>query len=321
MTPTVVVVENDKFDAEIARDVLGDVAEVIVTDADTVDGVIAAARGANALIPWYVSLHADALAALESLSVIGIPGTGVGAVDLAAAAARDITVVNAPSYAADEVSTHAMAMLLACARSLPAFDDAVREGVWSREPGAPIHRLRGRTLGLLGFGDIARRAAEKAQGFGMNVIAYDPYVDADVMTARGVTAVDFEGLLARSALLSIHAPLSEETVGMMDGDAFAAMRDGVVLINTGRGPVVEEAALLAALRDGTVAAAGLDVFETEPPRDSPLLERADVILSPHVGWYSEESREDVIRSVAEDVGRVFDGEEPEGSVDPGAAWT
>jgi len=142
-----------------------------------------------------------------------------------------------------------------------------------------------------------------------------------VMTARGVTAVDFEGLLARSALLSIHAPLSEETVGMMDGDAFAAMHDGVVLINTGRGPVVEEAALLAALRDGTVAAAGLDVFETEPPRDSPLLEREDVILSPHVGWYSEESREDVIRSVAEDVGRVFDGDEPEGSVDPGAAWT
>jgi len=321
MTPTVVVVENEKFDAGIARDVLGGRAEVVITDADTVEGVIAAAREADALIPWYVSLDAAALEELASLSVIGIPGTGVGGVDPAAAADRGITVVNAPTYAADEVSTHALAMLLSCARSLPAFDDAVREGVWSREPGVPIRRLRGRTLGLLAFGDIARRTAEKARGFGLDVIAYDPYVDADAMVSRGVTPVDFGSLLARSELFSVHAPDSPETVGLLDDDAFESMREGVLLVNTGRGSIVEEAALLDALDDGTVAAAGLDVFETEPPRGSPLLEREDVLLSPHVGWYSEDSREDVIRSVAEDVGRVFDGDEPEGSVDPGAAWT
>jgi D-3-phosphoglycerate dehydrogenase len=321
MTPTVVVVENEKFDAGIARDVLGGRAEMVITDADTVEGVVAAAREADALIPWYVSLDAAALEELASLSVIGIPGTGVGGVDPAAAAASGITLLKPPTNPPPQVSPHPLAMLLSCARSLPAFDDAVREGVWSREPGVPIRRLRGRTLGLLAFGDIARRTAEKARGFGLDVIAYDPYVDADAMVSRGVTPVDFGSLLARSELFSVHAPDSPETVGLLDDDAFESMREGVLLVNTGRGSIVEEAALLDALDDGTVAAAGLDVFETEPPRGSPLLEREDVLLSPHVGWYSEDSREDVIRSVAEDVGRVFDGDEPEGSVDPGAAWT
>jgi D-3-phosphoglycerate dehydrogenase len=320
MTRTVVVVENDKFEAELARDVLDGIAEVVITDADTVEGVVAAARDADALIPWYVSLDATALERLDSLSVVGMPGTGVGGIDLAAAAARGIAVVNAPTYAADEVSSHAMAMLLSLARSLPAFDDALREGIWSREPGVAIRRLRGRTLGLLAFGDIARRAAEKAQGFGLDVLAYDPYVDADEMNSRGVTPVDFGALLERSELLSVHAPLSEETRGLLDAEAFAAMGEDVILVNTGRGPVIEEAALLDALDDGTVAKAGLDVFETEPLTDSPLTDREDVILSPHVGWYSEDSRQDVIRSVAEDVRRVFEGEEPRGRVNPGVAW-
>ncbi|PSO46328.1 MAG: hypothetical protein BRC32_06320 [Actinobacteria bacterium QS_8_72_14] len=205
-------------------------------------------------------------------------------------------------------------------RSLPAFDDALREGIWSREPGVAIRRLRGRTLGLLAFGDIARRAAEKAQGFGLDILAYDPYVDADEMSSRGVTPVDFGALLERSELLSVHAPLSEETRGLLDAEAFAAMGEDVILVNTGRGPVIEEAALLDALDDGTVAKAGLDVFETEPLTDSPLTDREDVILTPHVGWYSEDSRRDVIRSVAEDVRRVFEGEEPRGRVNPGVAW-
>jgi D-3-phosphoglycerate dehydrogenase len=316
----VVVVRNDKFDAEIAGEVLEGVAEVEIADEDTVDGVVAAARGADALIPWYVPMNADVLGRLDSLSVVGMPGTGVGGVDLEAAAAHDITVVNAPTYAVDEVSSHAMAMLLACARSLFAFDGAVRAGEWSREPGAPIRRLRGRTLGLVGFGDIARRTAEKAQGFGLDVIAYDPYADPDAMASRGVASVGLEGLLGRSALLSVHAPLTAETRGLLDGDAFAAMGEGVIVVNTGRGGVIEEAALLDALDDGTVGAAGLDVFETEPLGDSPLRERDDVILSPHVAWYSEDSRREVIRSVAEDVRRIFEGEEPIGLVDPDTDW-
>lgn len=320
MERRVVVVKNDKFDAEIAREVLDGVAEVSLTDEDTVDGVVAAAQGADALIPWYVPMSAAVLERLDSLSVIGMPGTGIGGVDLEAAAAHDITVVNAPTYAADEVSTHAMALLLACARSLFAFDAAVREGVWSRDPGEPIRRLRGRTLGLLAFGDIARRTAERAQSFGLNVIAYDPYVDPDVMTSRGVVSVDFDDLLTRSDLLSVHAPLTPETRGMLDENAFATMGEGVIVINTGRGGVIEEAALLDALDDGTVGAAGLDVFETEPLGDSPLRERDDVVLSPHIAWYSEDSRRDVIRSVAEDIRRIFEGKKPDGLVDHDTDW-
>jgi D-3-phosphoglycerate dehydrogenase len=321
MERRVVVVENEKFDAEIAHEVLGGVAEVRTTEEDTVEGVVAAAQGADALIPWYVPINAAMLERLDSLSVVGMPGTGIGDIDLEAATAHDVTVVNAPTYAADEVSSHAMAMLLACARSLFAFDGAVREGVWNRGPGEPIHRLRGRTLGLLAFGDIARRTAEKAQSFGLDVIAYDPYADPDAMTSRGVTLVDFDDLLGRSDLLSVHAPLTSQTRGVLDESAFAAMGEGVIVVNTGRGGVIEEAALLDALDDGTVGAAGLDVFESEPLRDSPLTERDDVILSPHVAWYSEDSRRDVIRDVAKDVRGVFEGKEPDGLVDRDTDWT
>jgi len=153
------------------------------------------------------------------------------------------------------------------------------------------------------------------------VIAYDPYADPDAMTSRGVTPVDFDDLLGRSDLLSVHAPLTSQTRGVLDESAFAAMGEGVIVVNTGRGGVIEEAALLDALDDGTVGAAGLDVFETEPLRDSPLTERDDVILSPHVAWYSEDSRRDVIREVAEDVRRVFEGKEPDGLVDRDTGWT
>ena len=320
MTRTVVVVENEKFDAAIACEVLESVAEVRTIAATTVPEIVAAAADADALIPWYVSLDAATLAELADLSVIGVAGTGVGGVDLAAAAEYDITVVNAPTYAADEVSTHAMALLLACVRSLPAYDRAIRAGEWSRAPGEPVHRLRGKTLGLLAFGDIARRMAAKAQGFGLEVHAYDPYVDTATMVERGVRPVDFDSLLGESDVLSVHAPLTSATTGLLDREAFAAMNPGCIVVNTGRGPVIEEAALIDALNDGTVAAAGLDVFEHEPLGESPLCDRDDVILTPHVGWYSEESREEVIRSVAEDVRRVFADEPPIGRVDLASEW-
>lgn len=320
MTQTVAVVDTVKYDAQIAHEVLGDVAEVRTIDATTVDGVVAAAGDADALIPWHIPLDADVLDRFESLEIIGVAGTGIGHVDLAAAAEREITVVNAPTYAVEEVSTHAMALLLACVRSLPAYDAAVREGVWDRGPGEPIRRLRGRTLGLLAFGNIARRTAEKAQAFGLDVVAYDPYVDAETFAAAGVTPVSFGDLLAGADLFSLHAPTTSDTTGLLDDDAFAAMRNGVILVNTGRGGVVREAALVDALEDGTVARAGLDVFESEPLVDSPLTDRDDVILSPHVAWYSEDSRAEVIRSVATDIRRVITGEAPTGGVRPDTEW-
>ena len=320
MTRRVILQRNDKFDPEIARDVLDGTAVVEVIDDKTVEGVIAAAQDADGLISLTFPLTSQVLARLESISVIGVPGTGVSGVDVAAAEANDIVVVNAPTYAVDEVSTHAMALLLACARSLPRFDAGLRAGQHGRDLGAPLHRLRGRTLGLVAFGDIARRTAEKASGFGLEIIAYDPYVDAETMADHGVESVSFDELLARSELLSVHAPRTEETRGLLDADAFAAMGEGTIVVNTGRGSVIAEEALLDALDNGTVAMAGLDVFEVEPLGDSPLREREDVILTPHIAWYSEESREDAIRSVAEDIRRVLQNREPRGRLESGTPW-
>jgi len=319
VTPQVVVIENEKFDAGVAREVLGDVADVTVASAGTRTELVAAARGADALIPWYVPIDEGILAELDSLRVLGYAGTGVDSVDLDAAAARGVTVVTAGDYAADEVSTHALALLLSCVRALPTYDATVRGGGWDRAAGAPIHRLRGRTLGLVAFGSIARRTAGKAAAFGLDVIAYDPYVDAAALAERGVTRVGFDELFARADLVSAHAPLTPETEGLIDRDALAAL-DGGILVNTGRGPVVDEAGLLAALKADDVAAAGLDVYETEPPAGSPLLDREDVVLSPHVGWYSEESRDDCIRNVARDVRRVLAGEPPRSPAEPGEGW-
>ncbi len=320
MTRTVVAVENDKFDCAIAAEILDGVAEVWTVAGARPHEVIAAANGADAVIPWGIPLTAPVLEELSTVSIIGICGTGVAGVDLDAAAAHDITVVNAATYAVEEVATHAMALLLSCVRSLPQYDAAVRDGEWGRAPGAPVHRLQGRTLGLLGFGDIARRTAELAQAFGCNIIAHDPYVDASEFSARDVTSVPFADLLGSSELLSVHAPITAETRGLLDADAFARMGDDVILVNTGRGTVIEEAALLDALRNGTVAKAGLDVYEAEPLGASPLCEREDVILTPHVAWYSEESREDAIREVATDIRRFFTGEQLHGKVDPETPW-
>ncbi len=320
MRPTVVVMENDKFDPWIAVGVLEDIADVDVIDPNSVEEMLAAAADADALIPWGMPLDEAVLEQLERCSVIGICGTGVARIDLTAADANGITVVNAATYAVEEVATHAMALLLSCVRSLPAFDTAVRAGEWGRSPGEPIHRLEGRTLGLVGFGDIARRTAELAQAFGSTVIAYDPYVEAEIFEEYDVTSVGFDELLTSSELLSVHAPITAETHRMLDADAFDRMGQGTIVVNTGRGPVIEEAALLEALDEGTVEMAGLDVFEAEPLGPSPLCDRDDVILSPHIAWYSEESREDAIRQVATDIRRILTGDEPERVVDSSMPW-
>lgn len=322
MPKTILLVPAAKYDAEVARSVLrGESVELTVEDVDTAAELAEVARRleVEAVVPGRVGV-ADGLLAVPSLEAVGLPGTGVGGFDFETAVENGVTVVNAPTYAVEEVSTHALALLLACVRRLPRYDDAVRAGEWDWQVGRPVHRLAGRTLGLVGFGSIARRAAEKAAAFGLDVVAYDPYVDAGEMADCGVEKVAFDALLDRAELLSLHAPQTEETRGLFDADAFDRLGDGVVLVNTGRGPVVEEAALLAALEDGTVDAAGLDVFETEPLRDSPLVDRDDVVLSPHVGWYSEESRDDCIRSVTEDLLAVLEGGEPRGEVDPEADW-
>jgi D-3-phosphoglycerate dehydrogenase len=297
-------------------------AEIVSTRATTPEATVEAAAGADALVvDASTPVTADVLDSLPDLRVVGRAGIGFDNIDVAAAARNDVTVVHVPDYCLDEVSTHAVALLLSCARLVPAYDRSTRAGEWDWSLGRPLHRLRDRTLGLLSFGAIARRVVPKAAGYGLTVVAYDPYVDAEEMAEHGVEKVDRDGLFDRADLLSVHAPLSEETRGMVDADALARLPDDAVLVNTGRGAVVDVDAVAAALEAGELGAAGLDVLPAEPPApDHPILDAERAVVTPHVAWYSEESRRDVAASVAVDVARVLRGEEPASPVDPDAPW-
>lgn len=258
------------------------------------------------------------MSALKKCRVLGRTGIGTDPIDVAAATKHAMFVVNVPSYCEEEVSDHAMAHLLSLARRTVAYDRSVRRGVWDFNVGRPVFRLRGQTLGLIGFGKIPRLIVPKAKGFGMEVISSDPYVTAEEMAKHGVRWVTLDELLAKADFVSVHAPLIAATRGMIGVKQFARMKNSAFIINTSRGPVVDEAALIAALRAGRIAGAGLDVLSEEPPRsDSPLRAMENVILTPHAGYYSEQSLVDLHVKLSRNVGMVLNGKRPaEGLVNP-----
>jgi D-3-phosphoglycerate dehydrogenase len=190
-----------------------------------------------------------------------------------------------------EVSDHAMALLLALARKVPFSNALVQGGRWEMPAVAPLRRLAGQVLGLIGFGHIPRALAPKAKAFGLTVIAHDPHVPPDVL-AVGCAGVSFDDLLARSDFSSVHAPLTPQTRGLVNAAAFAKMKKGALIVNTARGPLIDEQALVAALDSGHLGGAALDVVATEPlAKDSPLLHRDNVVLTPHTAFYSVEAKE------------------------------
>lgn len=308
----------EESDLEIHREALSRIdtdAEVVASELRTEKEVREAAADAAALIvDTRTPVTAAVLEESGSLRVVGRAGIGVDNVDLDAAREAGVTVVNAPTYCLDEVATHALSLLLACLRSLPGYDREVREGGWDWRTGEPTVRLREATLGLAGFGRIPRRLAVMVQGFGCDLAVHDPYLPDGEIESYNAESVGFEELLERSDLLSVHLPLTDETEGIFDREAFERMPDHAILANTARGGVVDEDDLAAALDAGEIEGAGLDVLHEEPPEDSPLLERDDVLFSPHAGWYSESAREDLAREVAGDVARVLAGEEPRNPV-------
>lgn len=316
MTDTVVVSDDKTEDVETEREALTAFVDVEVRHVAAHDeaALIDAAEEADALIVDASTPVTEAVIDALDLSVVGRAGIGVDNVALDAAAERGVTVVHVPDYCLDEVASHTLSLILACARGHPQYGASTARGEWDWTAARPLHRLPGSTLGLLAFGNIPRRLLDFAAGYDFEVLCHDPYVDAATMEARGVEPVEFEELLARSDLLSLHAPLTDETTAILDADAFDAMRDGTVLVNTARGGLVDVAAIRNALDDGTVATAGLDVLPEEPPEDVSLANRDDVVVTPHVGWYSEESQIELRRKVAADVGRALAGAEPRAPV-------
>lgn len=314
MSARVVVSDQKAIDLEIEREVLSD-ATLIFERATTEQAVLEATDGADALIvDGYTPVTARVLDQRPNLDVVARAGIGTDNIDLEAATRNDVQVINVPSYCADEVATHALALLLGATRKIHQYDESVRNGIWDWEAAKPVYRLRGSTLGLVGFGTIARQLADRVRGFDLEVIAYSPRTPSDQMAEYDVEKVDFDQLVDRSDLCSIHVPLTSETENLFDRDVFARMQDNAVLVNTARGGVVDEEALNDALASDEIGGAGLDVLEEEPPESSALLDRNDVILTPHVGWYSEEGLGEVRRRAAEQIRQVLRGRQPENPV-------
>lgn len=244
-------------------------------------------------------------------------GIGYDTVDVEAATSRGIPVCNVPTYCIDDVADHALALLLDGVRHIAKQDRWIRAGRWDRTGARPARRMRGGTLGLIGFGRIARALAERASGFGLELLTFDPYVDAETAARWGAQKVDLETLLLRSDFISVHCPLNDETHHLLGRREFALMKEGVFLVNTSRGPIVDEEALADALLAGKVWGAGLDVFEQEPlPLSSPLRAFENVTFTPHVGANSEKSVTDLYRAGCQIAIDVRHGRWPASVVNP-----
>jgi D-3-phosphoglycerate dehydrogenase / 2-oxoglutarate reductase len=282
--------------------------ELTYAQCKTEDEVIEACKDADALLNQYAPITRKVIENLEKCKVVARYGIGFNTVDIEAATEKGIIVANVTDYCLDEVSDHAVALLLSSARKITKMDKAVRSGTWDFKVAVPIFRLRGRILGLIGFGNIPQTVASKAQAFGLEVIAYDPFIPESVASQMNVELVSLEELCKRSDYVSVHVPLNKHTEGMISHEQFSRMKPEAFIINTARGPVIDEAALIQALQDGKIAGAGLDVLEVEPIReDNPLLQMDNVILNPHSAFYSVEAEAELKRKTAQNVADVLSG--------------
>src|SRR5437773_2251484 len=242
------------------------------------------------LVRSATKVDAELLSAAPRLRVVARAGTGVDNVDVAAASARGVLVVNSPGANSISVAEHACALMLALARSVPAADRAMKDGRWEKRRFLGTE-LRGKTLGIAGLGRIGQEVAQRARAFGMRVIAHDPYISKEVAAGLGVELLSLDEVCAIADYLTLHLPSTAETRHLFNDDRFARCKVGIRLINTARGELVDEAALRRAIDRGIVAAAALDVFETEPPSDWSLAQLPQVIATPHIAASTEEAQE------------------------------
>ena len=289
-------------------------AELQLAAAPTPEAILRIAAGADAVLVTYANITAGMIGQMTRCRIISRFGIGVDNVDLPAATAAGIVVTKVPDYCIDEVSDHALALILALARKIPMANAQVHAGRWEMPAVVPIHRLRGSVLGLVGLGRIPQLVVPTAASFGFTVVACDPYVAANVFTRAGVEPVDFARLLEISDFISIHSPLLPETRNLFNAKAFRRMKPTAYLVNTARGPIVDEAALAEALDAGQLAGAALDVMPQEPPSGSLLLGRSNVIITPHISFYSEESLVELQTKAAEEVVAVLSGQPPRNPV-------
>lgn len=326
MSPKVVITDLEHGFIEPEIEVLSTIdAQVEYHDCVTEDDVIRVGADADALLIGFAPITRRVLAALPRCRIVARYGIGVETIDLEAATDLGVIVTNVPDFCLDEVADHTMALLLACVRKVLVLDRAVREGRASKGRSwdtvgiaRPIHRLSGQVLAIVGLGQIGRRVARRAQAFGLRVVAAaDPAVDPAEAAALGVSMEPLEEVLPLADVLTVHVPLTHGTRHLLSAARLALLKPTAIVINTSRGPVLDEAALIEMLRAGRLAAAGLDVFEQEPfSPDNPLRAMDNVVLTSHAAWYSEEALYDQKIKAAQAVVDALQGRVPRSVVNP-----
>lgn len=304
----------------LEMEALAPIADIIEIRADTPEEFADGVADVDAIITsWGLRIDKTVIDAMKKAVCIGVGSVGVDMVDIEAATAAGLVVTNVPDIFIEEVADHAMGLLLDMARRTPTMVRMAKEGEWyeARPLLSKIPRLFGQTLGLYGFGNVGHCMARRAQAFGLRVIACDPYVSELEITAAGVEPVGFDELLERSDYLSVHVPHNEETQHAFGAKAFERMKSTSVIINTARGPIIDEKALIKALKKGNIAGAGLDVLEQEPPdTDNPLFNMENVVITPHVASATTRMRPETRRRVGREVSLVLRGRWPMSCVNP-----
>ena len=314
----VVISDFDYGDNDIERGILEPIgASVIGLQAKSEDDLLIEAADCDAIINQYARVGAKTIAAMERCKVIARYGVGVDIVDVDAATAKGLLVTNVRDYCTEEVADHAIALWMALARKLVQYDRSTHEGIWSWRSAAPVQRLRGQTMGIVSFGKIGQAIAKRAVAFGIKLVVFDPFLSTEQIMALGAEKVDKDDLLRRSDVIMMQVPMTNKTRHFLGPREFGLVKPGVIVINTGRGPTIDNQALHDALLSGRVSAAGLDDPEEEPakraswnPSDNPIFSHPNVIITPHVAYYSQESIRLAREIAAMEVARVLTGHRP-----------
>lgn len=286
--------------------------------AETEDQLVEMCRDANILVNLVVRIGKKALDSLPDLYAVVRMGVGYDNVDLEYASSRGVLVANIPQYGQSEVSEHAVSLILSCWRKIGIYNHNVKNGIWEWKIGRPIDPMNGKTIGFIGFGRIARKVKELLAGYHLIFLTYDPYLTSEQANEAGVEKVELNALLKQSDIISVHTPLTRETRSLINREKVDLMK-GCVFVNTSRGQIVNNDAILYGLHSGKIVSAGLDVMEGEPNSWSLFKDFPNVIMTPHVGWYSEDSMVDLRTKIANTTADFIQRKLPASTLNPEAA--
>ena len=327
--PKIVITDYDYGDVSIESKILEDAgAEVIALQAKSEEDLFDVAKNCFGMISQYSSIGSRTIKRMQNCKIIARYGIGVDIVDVNAATEKGILVTNVRDYCTEEVADHALALWLNLTRKIQIYDKATKSGIWKWQSGAPIYRIQGKTMGIVSFGKIGKAIAKRALAFGVEIVDYDPFLSEKDIQEGGGRKVDKETLLKNADYIIMQAPMNSETRYFLSHKEFAIMKPTAIVINTGRGPTIDNKALYKALTENMIAAAGLDDPEEEPaklatwsPNDNPLFGLPNVIVTPHVAYYSEASIQVARETAANEVASALLGRKPRFPVNADALIT